>query len=81
MSAAVPVTTGDDIDVPDIDAYAPFGTVERTLRPRAVISGLTRPSRVGPRELNEAMNLNESVAPTVRTFFALAMSPTEPNGT
>src|SRR5205823_6161575 len=72
-SAAMPVTTGDDIEVPLMLAYPPFGTVENWSRPMAMRSGLTRPSLAGPRELKDAISPAEPQAPTASTFFSAGM--------
>ena len=57
-----------------------LGSVDLTFPPTAVISGFTRPSFVGPRELKFEMFFASVVEPTVRMFFGEASNPTEPNG-
>ena len=48
--------------------------------PLATMSGLTRPSRVGPRELKLPMPPLKSTAPTATVFLPLAVKLTEVNG-
>src|ERR1700694_2766062 len=79
-SPQIPVMTGEDIDVPWIVLYVLVGQVEYWLVPLATMSGFTRPSRVGPRELKPAILRAEVTAPTETTFFALARTPTVRNG-
>src|ERR1043165_6642206 len=72
-SAEMPVTTGDDIDVPSELPYELAGSVENCPTPMATSSGLTRPSFAGPRELKGAMMKLWSMAPTATMFFSEAM--------
>src|SRR5213075_2889900 len=76
--AAIPATTGEAMDVPLSLTYPLFSAVDSVLKPLAVMSGFTRPSRVGPRELKPTTLRPESVAPTATTFFELAVRPIEP---
>src|SRR5438309_161261 len=73
--AEMPVTTGDDMEVPFNERYPLLGAVENWATPLATTSGFTRPSRVGPRELKSAISPLTSTAPTATTFFVPARTP------
>jgi hypothetical protein len=87
-SAASPAAPGVAMLVPDSDCVPQlFVKALRSLfaemmpEPGTVISGLMRPSAVGPQLLNEAMELAlvlRRVAPTERPLLAVDGLPTDP---
>src|SRR5712692_462447 len=62
-SATTPATCGVAIDVPLRSCTVPPGQVDGTATPGALISGLIRPSLVGPRDEKVAIRSSGSVAP------------------
>lgn len=54
------------MDVPLSNLTEPSGQVEGTSTPGALMSGLIRPSVVGPREEKPAITSPPSVAPTAK---------------
>src|SRR3982751_5582427 len=85
-SAAAPATCGADDDVPgkptdrEQPAAPPYVAVDTSLGPR--MSGLIRPSIVGPRELYESTRpVCQQAAPTVMTDETVAGSTTLPLAT
>src|SRR6266545_2359599 len=88
MSAVKPVAPGEAMLVPDMVAVPqlllvmlPSLPAETMEEPGMVISGLTRPSIVGPQLLNEAMDsalVPRRVAPTETPFLLVDGLPTVP---
>src|SRR5262245_1636335 len=88
MRAVRPAAPGDAMLVPDMVAVPQLllATLkslpaETTLEPGMVMSGLRRPSNVGPQLLNEAMESALApcrVAPTETPFLLVEGLPTEP---
>ena len=75
---SAPTVAGADIEVPHLSVYPSKFDVEvdqislpPISQPGAITSGLTRLSKVGPRELKyEMSSLFESVEPTLSAFLA-----------
>src|SRR6187399_1775676 len=88
MSAVSPAAPGVAMLVPDIDVVEqllvvtlPSRAADTMLEPGTVISGLIRPSSVGPQEEKEAIDpaaVARCVAPTAIVLFAVAGLPTLP---
>lgn len=73
--AATPAESGQENDVPSAELYPELPTATWTPDPIAMISGLIRPSAVGPTALNDAREPDEVTAPAVMTLKPSAGAP------
>ena len=66
--ATKPAAIGHENDVPFIDWSVPSYFAATTLNPNALTLGFTRPSALGPKDVNSAASMAISTAPTARTL-------------